>query len=95
MDSARLYYIRDIGACNESFFPEIMKSVGNMPEDAQFLWPEFKGEDIFMSLLGQYQFIGILIIVLAFMGTISGERKNGTATLTLCPTDFIPRLLFE
>lgn len=62
------------------FLPEIMKSVGNMPEDAEFLWPEFQGEDIFFSLLGQYQFIGILVIVLAFMGTISGERKNGTAT---------------
>ena len=58
-----------------------MKSVGNMPEGAEFLWPEFTGEDIFMSLLGQYQFIGILVIVLAFMGVISGERKNGTATL--------------
>ena len=34
-----------------------------------------------MSLLGQYQLIGILVIILAFMGTISGERKNGTATL--------------
>ncbi|CAM3239254.1 ABC transporter permease subunit [Filibacter tadaridae] len=63
------------------FLPEIMKSVGNMPEGADFQWPEFKGEDIFSSLLGQYQFIGILIIVLAFMGSISGERKNGTATL--------------
>ena len=62
------------------FLPEIMKSVGNMPEGMDFLWPEFRGEDIFVSLLGQYQFIGILIIVLAFMGTISGERKNGTAT---------------
>jgi len=61
--------------------PEIMKSVGNMPEGMDFPWPEFRGEDIFVSLLGQYQFIGILIIVLAFMGTISGERKNGTATL--------------
>lgn len=63
------------------FLPEIMKSVGNMPEGMDFLWPEFQGEDIFASLLGQYQFIGILIIVLAFMGAISGERKNGTATL--------------
>ncbi len=63
------------------FLPEIMKSVGNMPEGVDFLWPEFRGEDIFVSLLGQYQFIGILIIVLAFMGTISGERKTGTATL--------------
>ena len=58
-----------------------MKSVGNMPEGAEFSMAEFQGEDIFMSLLGQYQFIGILVIVLAFMGAISGERKNGTATL--------------
>jgi ABC-2 type transport system permease protein len=63
------------------FLPEIMKSVGNLPEGADFLWPEFQGEDIFFSLLGQYQIIGTLIIVLAFMGVISGERKNGTATL--------------
>jgi len=63
------------------FLPEIMKSVGNMPEGAEFMWPEYQGEDIFMSLLGQYQFIGILVIVLAFMGIVSGERKNGTATL--------------
>lgn len=63
------------------YLPEIMKSVGNMPEGAEFLWPEFQGEDIFISLLGQYQFIGILVVVLAFMGVISGERKSGTATL--------------
>ena len=63
------------------FLPEIMKSVGNLPEGAEFTWPEFRGEDIFMSLLGQYQFIGILVIIFAFMGAISGERKNGTATL--------------
>lgn len=63
------------------FLPEIMKSVGNLPEGAEFTWPEFRGEDIFVSLLGQYQLIGILVIILAFMGTISGERKNGTATL--------------
>ena len=63
------------------FLPEIMKSVGNLPEGAEFAWPELKGEDIFLSLLGQYQFIGVLVIILAFMGSISGERKNGTATL--------------
>ncbi|MFC5589655.1 ABC transporter permease [Sporosarcina soli] len=63
------------------FLPEIMKSVGNLPEGTAFQWPTFQGEDIFVSLLGQYQFIGMLIIVLAFMGSISGERKNGTATL--------------
>lgn len=63
------------------YLPEIMKRVGNLPEGTEFTWPEFRGEDIFVSLMGQYQMIGILIIVLAFMGSISGERKNGTATL--------------
>jgi len=63
------------------FLPEIMGSVGNMPEGSEFIWPEFTGEEIFMSLLSQYQLIGILVIVLAFMGGISGERKSGTATL--------------
>lgn len=63
------------------FLPEIMKSVGNLPEGTDFVWPEFRGEDIFISLMSQYQMIGILIIILAFMGSISGERKSGTATL--------------
>ncbi|MHA6260906.1 ABC transporter permease [Sporosarcina sp. CAU 1771] len=63
------------------YLPEIMKSVGNMPEGAEFHWPEFQGTDIFVSLLSQYQLIGTLVIVLAFMGVISGERKSGTATL--------------
>ena len=63
------------------FLPQIMKTVGNMPEGVEFPWPEFRGEDIFTTLLGQYQLIGILVIILAFMGVISGERKNGTATL--------------
>ncbi|MCG7343770.1 ABC transporter permease [Sporosarcina sp. ACRSL] len=63
------------------YLPEIMKSIGNLPEGAEFTWPQFQGEDIFVSLMGQYQMIGILIVILAFMGTISGERKNGTATL--------------
>lgn len=63
------------------YLPEIMKSVGNMPEGTEFIWPEFQGEEVFVSLLGQYQSVGILVIVLAFMGIISGERKSGTATL--------------
>lgn len=63
------------------YLPQIMKSVGNMPEGMEFMWPEFQGEEIFVSLLGQYQSIGILVIVLSFMGAISNERKSGTATL--------------
>lgn len=63
------------------YLPEIMKSIGNLPEGAEFVWPELQGEDIFVSLMSQYQMLGILIIILAFMGAISSERKTGTATL--------------
>lgn len=63
------------------YLPQIMESVGNLPAGSDFMWPQFQGADIFVSLMGQYQLIGILIIILAFMGAISSERKNGTATL--------------
>ncbi|MFD1206111.1 MULTISPECIES: ABC transporter permease subunit [Sporosarcina] len=63
------------------YLPQIMQSVGNLPEGMDFLWPEFTGEDIFISLMGQYQTVGILLFSLAFMGSIAGERKSGTATL--------------
>lgn len=63
------------------YLPEIMQQVGNMPEGTDFPWPEFTGSDILISLMGQYQTIGLLIIILGFMGAISNERKNGTAAL--------------
>ncbi|WLV24887.1 ABC transporter permease [Aciduricibacillus chroicocephali] len=63
------------------YLPEIMEKVGNLPEGAEFPWPEFTGQDVFISLMSQYQMIGLLIIILGFMGAISAERKNGTASL--------------
>ncbi|MDW0118274.1 ABC transporter permease [Sporosarcina thermotolerans] len=76
------------------FLPEIMKSVGNLPEGTEFTWPQLRGEDIFISLMGQYQLIGILIIILAFMGSISSERKSGTATLLYVrPMSFVSYFL--
>lgn len=63
------------------FLPQIMNSVGNVPDGIDFVLPELLGEDIFASLTGQYQFIGLLVIILAFMGTISRERNSGTGTL--------------
>ncbi|MFC4408825.1 ABC transporter permease [Chungangia koreensis] len=63
------------------FLPQIMSSVGNVPEGVDFVLPELLGEDIFASLTSQYQFIGLLVVILAFMGTISRERKSGAGTL--------------
>ncbi|WP_040226476.1 ABC transporter permease [Bhargavaea cecembensis] len=63
------------------FLPQIMDSIGNVPDGMEFSFPDLTGTDIIGSLTGQYQLIGILVLVLAFMGTLSGERKSGTGTL--------------
>lgn len=63
------------------FLPQILNAVGNMPEGAVFQLPEFTPEQIVMSTISQYQFIGMLVIILGFTGIIARERKNGSATL--------------
>ena len=63
------------------FLPQILDSVGNLPEGAVFEFPTPLPEQVMVAIMGQYQLIGLLIIALAYMGTIAGERKSGTATL--------------
>lgn len=63
------------------FLPQLLNSVGNMPEGTVIQIPEPEPEQILAAVLGQYQFIGLLVLVLAFMGGIAGERRSGTATL--------------
>lgn len=63
------------------YLPQILNAVGNMPSDMVFQLPEYKPEQIVMSTIGQYQFIGMLIVAFGFAGIIARERKNGTATM--------------
>ena len=63
------------------YLPQILESVGNIPEEAMVAFPEFTPSQILMATMGQYQFIGMLVLILGFTGTISRERKNGTGTL--------------
>lgn len=63
------------------YLPQILGAVGNMPDGAVFQLPEFTPEQIIMTTIGQYQFIGMLVVTLGFAGIIARERKNGTATL--------------
>lgn len=63
------------------YLPQILNTVGNMPSDMMFQLPEYTPEQIIMSTIGQYQFIGLLIVAFGFAGIIAGERKNGTATM--------------
>ena len=63
------------------FLPQILDSVGNLPEGAVIEMPVPPAEQVLVAIMGQYQFIGMLVLVLAFMGSIAGERSNGNATL--------------
>ncbi|MGB2991522.1 MAG: ABC transporter permease subunit [Paenisporosarcina sp.] len=63
------------------YLPQILEAVGNLPEGAVFPFPDFTPAQVIMATMGQYQFIGMLVLVLGFAGTISRERKNGTGTL--------------
>lgn len=61
------------------FLPQIIESAGNVPEGAVIQIPELTPEQILLSALNQYQFIGMIVIAFAFAGMIARERKNGTA----------------
>lgn len=63
------------------FMPQILDSVGNLPDGAVIEIPPPEPEEILVAVMGQYQLIGILVLVLAYMASVAGERKNGTATL--------------
>jgi ABC-2 type transport system permease protein len=65
------------------YLPEIISSSGGLPEGAVIEMPVPSPEEVFIMSLGEYQMLGVLLIVLSFMGTVSSERKSGVAQLIL------------
>lgn len=65
------------------YLPQIIKSVGGLPEGAIFEMPTPTAGAVLASGLSQYSTIGVLVIVLGTMGIIAGERKNGVAAMIL------------
>ncbi|MEO4053224.1 ABC transporter permease subunit [Solibacillus sp. CAU 1738] len=63
------------------YLEDILAAVGNMPEGFQMMFPELKPADLLLASTGQFQLIGLIVLVSAFIGSISRERANGTATL--------------
>lgn len=63
------------------YLMDIMKAVGNVPEGFEMLLPDYSPEDIIALSMGQFQSIGLIVLIAAFVGSISRERANGTATL--------------
>src|SRR5690625_1057829 len=65
------------------YLPLIIESVGGLPEGAVLEMPTLLPSDVIMMSLGQLSSLGVLIIVLMMMGTISGEIKSGVSELVL------------
>lgn len=63
------------------YLPEIIESLGGFPEGAVIEIPQPTGEIVIAETLAQYNVIGILILVLALMGIVAGERQSGVANL--------------
>lgn len=60
---------------------DILNAVGNVPEGFEMLLPELMPVDLLQASIGQFQTIGLLVIMATFVGSISKERANGMATL--------------
>jgi ABC-2 type transport system permease protein len=65
------------------YLPDILKASGGLPEGAIIDIPTPSAGEIFITSIGEFETIGILVIVLTTMGTIAGERKSGVAQLVL------------
>ena len=59
------------------YMPEILKNASNLPEGSIIQIPTPSSGEVLAQTLGQFNQIGVLVLVLAFMGIVSSERKSG------------------
>lgn len=72
------------------FMPEILKSAGNMPKGMTITMEPPSGAEVMAQTLGQYNSIGLLILVLSLMTMISGERQSGVSQMIFSkPVSFV------
>ncbi|MFC0301299.1 ABC transporter permease [Virgibacillus soli] len=65
------------------YLPQILEAVGGLPEGAVFEIPDPLPREVIMMSLNQLGSLGILIIVLIAMSSITNERKSGVAEIIL------------
>ncbi|WP_169089505.1 ABC transporter permease [Paenibacillus sp. PL91] len=65
------------------FMPVILEKAGSLPEGTVIEIPTPLGSEVLAQTLQQFGTIGVLVLVLVCMGTVSGERSSGTASLIL------------
>jgi ABC-2 type transport system permease protein len=65
------------------YMPQILDSLGGLPEGAVIKIPTPTAVEVLIQGLGEYTTLGVLIIVLTTMGIIAAERKSGVAAMIL------------
>ena len=65
------------------FLPDILKNFGGLPDGAVMEIPIPTGAQVLAETLGQFSQVGILVLVLAFMGTVASERNSGSNIMVL------------
>ncbi|NUU61156.1 ABC transporter permease [Paenibacillus agri] len=65
------------------YMPEILQAANNVPQGILEGYVMPGAGTVMSQALGQYSTIGILVLVLVAMNSLSGERYNGSAELVL------------
>lgn len=65
------------------YTPQIIEQFGGLPEGTVIEIPMPTAGEVLVRTAGQLNLFGVLVIILAFMGILAGERKSGTAAMTL------------
>ncbi|MEH7387961.1 ABC transporter permease subunit [Bacillus sp. JJ1521] len=65
------------------YLPEIIKAAGELPEGAVFEIPIPSPQEVIVQTFGQYSQIGVLVLVLAFMGIVAAEKNSGVSDIIL------------
>ncbi|WP_195576018.1 ABC transporter permease [Paenibacillus sp. 1001270B_150601_E10] len=75
------------------FLPDILAAAGNLPEGTTIQIPTPSSGEILGQTIGQFNSIGMLLLVLATMGTISSDISSGVAaalfTRTVSPISYL------
>ncbi|WP_077619878.1 ABC transporter permease subunit [Bacillus sinesaloumensis] len=65
------------------YLPEIIKAAGELPEGSVFEIPIPSPQEVIVQTLGQFSQIGVLVLVLAFMGIVAAEKNSGVSDIIL------------
>lgn len=65
------------------YMPQLIEEFGELPEGAVISIPTPPAWEVVASTLSQFTQIGLLVLVLASMGIVAGERVRGTAAIIL------------